>query len=335
MAKDKICGIYCIENILNEKKYIGQSVDIYKRWYDHKWELNNGSHRNPYLQRAWIKYGEENFKFEIVEKCLPEELNDKEKYWINKMESYLNGYNLTIGGDGNTRKEWTDEQIESIANPVFQVDLNGKIIKKWPSINKASKSLNINARQIWNCANKHFSVSTENDGEKYLHTTKTAGGYIWVYERDIDDFDLDYYICNKSKRIRQYDLNWNLIRIWDSVSSVSKVGYSASTIYHVCNGKYKQAYNYIWTYDDIDIYSYFDWYNTYFNTQYIGQYDTNLNLIKTWNTPKETEADGFSANSVSSVLNGNSKTHKGYIFKYISYDKIKNTDISRYDEKEN
>ena len=40
MAEEKISGIYCIENTKNHKKYIGQSIDIYQRWYAHKSKLN-------------------------------------------------------------------------------------------------------------------------------------------------------------------------------------------------------------------------------------------------------------------------------------------------------
>ena len=63
----KICGIYKIENKINHKIYIGQSNDIETRWTHHKWELNNHKHSNNHLQKAWDKFGEENFIFEIVE----------------------------------------------------------------------------------------------------------------------------------------------------------------------------------------------------------------------------------------------------------------------------
>ena len=62
MAKEKICGIYCIENLINRKKYIGQSIDIYNRWYHHKHELNNNSHYN-----RWItNYLDKNRSFQII-----------------------------------------------------------------------------------------------------------------------------------------------------------------------------------------------------------------------------------------------------------------------------
>lgn len=63
MAKEKLCGIYCIENTVNGKKYIGQSVNIYTRWKQHKNDLNNDAHCNEHLQSAWNCYGEEAFKF--------------------------------------------------------------------------------------------------------------------------------------------------------------------------------------------------------------------------------------------------------------------------------
>ena len=52
MAKEKICGIYCIENIINHKKYIGQSQNVFRRMYNHKNLLRNNKHHNSYLQNS-------------------------------------------------------------------------------------------------------------------------------------------------------------------------------------------------------------------------------------------------------------------------------------------
>lgn len=96
-----LCGIYCIENVINHKKYIGLSRDIHRRWNEHRSDLRNNCHVNVYLQRAWNVYGEESFKFDIVELCDPTEICDKERYYILEYHtlSHENGYNLTSGGE--------------------------------------------------------------------------------------------------------------------------------------------------------------------------------------------------------------------------------------------
>lgn len=47
---EKIIGIYCIENKVNHKKYIGQSIEIHQRWKRHVYDLNKGVHNNKHLQ---------------------------------------------------------------------------------------------------------------------------------------------------------------------------------------------------------------------------------------------------------------------------------------------
>jgi group I intron endonuclease len=102
--KEVLCGIYCIENVINDKKYIGLSRDIDRRWLEHRSELNRGDHANKYLQSAWNLYGEDTFKFYVIELCIPEELSDRECYYISKYHtlSHENGYNLTTGGENTS-----------------------------------------------------------------------------------------------------------------------------------------------------------------------------------------------------------------------------------------
>ena len=93
-------GIYKIENKVNGKVYVGQSVNIETRWKNHRCELNRGTHYNDYLQRSWNKYGADNFDFSVIEECEQCELNDKEIYWIDLYHSCESeyGYNSQLGG---------------------------------------------------------------------------------------------------------------------------------------------------------------------------------------------------------------------------------------------
>lgn len=324
MAREKLCGIYRIRNLINNKSYIGQSIDIYDRWVFHKWELNNGKHKNQHLLRSWLKYGSDNFEFTIVEECDENKLNEREIYWINYYDAYCNGYNQTKGGDGCSGKIWTDEEREKISRAILQIDLNGNIVCRFINIVDAEKRTGIDHRQIWNCANKHFHELKRN-GKVYNHSSKTAGGYIWVYEDEYDNFDLSYYISNSPKyTVYQYDLHWNLIKIWQSAESVKFDGYEPTLIRSVCQGKFMAAYGFLWSYEIDNSDEYILWFKEHFGVKYIGQYTPSGELIKIWNTPIETEQDGFRACSVRECLKGKQFIHKGYAFKYIHWKELEN-----------
>ncbi len=93
-------GIYCIKNKVNNKVYIGQSVDVKDRLWHHKSSLKHNRHENDYLQKAWNKYGEDCFEFIVLEYCSEEELNEKEISYIALYNSTNRdfGYNFETGG---------------------------------------------------------------------------------------------------------------------------------------------------------------------------------------------------------------------------------------------
>lgn len=108
-------GIYCIENIINGKKYIGCSVNIENRWLIHKSNLRNNKHVNNYLQQSWNKYGEDNFNLIILEKCDKSFLIEREKYYIGYFDSFSGGYNMTTGGDGCEGHVCSDETKKKLS----------------------------------------------------------------------------------------------------------------------------------------------------------------------------------------------------------------------------
>lgn len=117
--KNHKTGIYSIVNLVNNKMYIGQSIRLTIRWRDHKHELKNKKHYNIHLQRAWNKYGEEKFKFVILEECSKDLLNQRECYWIGycKSDNLKYGYNIADGGNvppNHTGKKRRQETIEKL-----------------------------------------------------------------------------------------------------------------------------------------------------------------------------------------------------------------------------
>lgn len=101
--QERISGIYVIENILNGKVYVGSSVHIKRRTTIHRSCLRGGYHGNEHLQRAWTKYGESAFEFRIVQHCPEEDLTTTEQYWLDKLSSEAEVYNVAIATDSSMR----------------------------------------------------------------------------------------------------------------------------------------------------------------------------------------------------------------------------------------
>lgn len=147
-------GIYKITNLINNKSYIGQSVDINKRWrseIQNAFNSNTNSYDYP-LSRAIRKYGLDNFSFEIIERCERKQLNEREKYWIAYYDTYYNGYNQTLGGDTVLHMcKLTPEQALEIIE-ILAKDSKGEVNhKKLASMYNVSRDTiqGINAGRLW------------------------------------------------------------------------------------------------------------------------------------------------------------------------------------------
>ena len=79
-------GIYKIENLISGSLYVGSAAGktrINRRWEAHKYHLRRGTHHSSILQNSWNKYGENEFRFIVIEYCLPKECIAREQYWMN------------------------------------------------------------------------------------------------------------------------------------------------------------------------------------------------------------------------------------------------------------
>ena len=151
MNKDKIRGIYKITNLINNKVYMGESLDIYRRWDEHREELNNNEHHSYKLQDDWNTYGADNFKFEIVT-VLNEDINkfiDKyillvyEDKYIKEYDSIDNGYNIenTLEQVLNGYKIIINEKDNLLLEGWVLKEKSGKLINKNRVISKIDKKI--------------------------------------------------------------------------------------------------------------------------------------------------------------------------------------------------
>lgn len=122
------CGIYSIMNRVNNKRYIGSSTNIENRWKRHVKLLDDGKHHSRHLQRAWMKYGKENFVFKIIIRCLVDELLDYEQAYLDR---YIPEYNVSPAA-GRTAgvirsQEYINKQRLSQKGKILSVETKKKI----------------------------------------------------------------------------------------------------------------------------------------------------------------------------------------------------------------
>ena len=198
----KTCGIYKITNQVNSKVYIGQSKNIEKRWQRHSLESfkEKSENYNYPLYQAIRKYSLENFTFEIIEECLPEELNKKEIDYISFYESYPpekgKGYNQTPGGDCGKSFRLSEEQIILLLTDLRESNLTIKEIAdkfqlsiyavydfnkgvyytnnsfQYPIRQKSKKRTSKNAHKIAQIKEKNESSTCISCGKEISPTTK-------------------------------------------------------------------------------------------------------------------------------------------------------------------
>lgn len=98
LGKTDVCGIYKITNQETNECYIGQAVDIRRRWMDHcKAGIGIDTPQGNQLYAAMQEYGLDSFSFELLLECDSSQLNEKEKYFIELYNSDAIGYNMNKG----------------------------------------------------------------------------------------------------------------------------------------------------------------------------------------------------------------------------------------------
>lgn len=129
---ERISGIYKITNCITNQFYIGSSKNIFLRWRDHKKPSTIKRYKNQKLYKDFIEYGIKNFLFEIIERTIPENLKNTEKYYIAKLNPY---YNIQKTPIGNNYKQGTCG-IYKISNKITNdtyIGSSSNIEMRWKS----------------------------------------------------------------------------------------------------------------------------------------------------------------------------------------------------------
>lgn len=292
-------GIYKITSPTN-RVYIGQSVNIEKRWKDYN--LLKNCKPQIKLYRSLIKYGIINHKFEIIEECSIEQLNERERYW----QDYYNvlglmGLNCILQKTGDKSGKDSIERINNRSNKnkkkIIQYDLEGNFIQEWSSIIEIIKTLNIN------------NITTVLKGKQ-----KQAGGFIWRY-KNTKEIPLKIEVNLKSdlkRTIVQYTKDKQFIKEWDYIKQAQdELG--IGDLNSCLTGKTKTAGGFIWKYkeeqnkiEEINL-------DHKFNKPVL-QLDLQGNIINKFKSKQEAEQQTGIPSLYYNLKSGNNRD--GFIYKY-------------------
>ena len=163
--------IYKITNKVNNKSYIGQT----RYTLEFRWRQHLNSKDNCYFHKAIKKYGSENFSVEVLEECDFKDLDSREIYYIAKYDTFKNGYNSTIGGDG-VRTLILDDKYDEIKRLYLSGFSSNKIATLYnvdkASIVKILKSLDVKLR------NNKISINKQ-EFEELVKDYNTGYSFVW------------------------------------------------------------------------------------------------------------------------------------------------------------
>lgn len=209
----KKSGIYLIKNLINNKVYIGKSVNIYQRMQQHVNLLNKkSSDENRYLINSWFKYGKDNFQYIVLEYLEKDEnlLKERELYWMNyyKSTNKTKGYNL---------------RMDTATNCIVHEET-----RKLQSKNQIKRYKNLKEREKHSVFFKKF---WKENPEKLKSMSEKISKLI-----------TKYYIYQYDKHSKK------LIKKWETVLDILKENpeYKRHNIYAVCSGEKPTMYGYIW-----------------------------------------------------------------------------------------
>ena len=206
--------IYKITNDINNKIYIGQtSTTIEERFNSHKKDMTKRNLEHRPLYNAMNKYGIEHFSIELIEEVEIKLLGEREKFWIQYFDSYHNGYNATLGGDGTISYDY-DFFVQEYENgkPMNQIaqENNCHPDTVAAAIKKAGLD---NRKNVWNKQKKSVIAKTI-DGKVVKCFESRAAAVRWLQENNyttcqsVDGITTNIGRVISGKRATAYGFKW-------------------------------------------------------------------------------------------------------------------------------
>lgn len=244
--------IYKISNNLNNKVYIGSSIDVERRWRQHKEaSINEKDHHYNYpLMVAFREFGIANFTFEVVD-TLPDyqAMIQAEHDWIIKENCVVsNGYNQTDNTnspmfDPNVAKKMSDTKRDKYGKRVSEIDSNGNIIDVWDSLAEAGEKTGLDRFKISDVCNGR-RLTTGDRTFRFLDEEEN----IIIPGVKVNQVQTNR-ITKTSRKVIKMDDNNNILQTYDSVAlAASDNNCDASAISKVCNGKRNKCGGFKWMY---------------------------------------------------------------------------------------
>lgn len=206
--------IYKITNLINQKAYIGKTVNsIEKRWSEHQREAQRERAENRPLYKALNKYGISNFTIELIEEVEINQLSEKEIYWIGYYHTYEDGYNATLGGDGKV---------------LYDYDIIAELIKQDKSYVEISQIIGC-CVDVVSFVAKKYNIE-HNPRNNFIEKSKQVAQY-----------------DKKGNYIQSFP-SYSAAAQWLEANGYAsgRLGGVRTHIGEVCKGKRKSAYKFIW-----------------------------------------------------------------------------------------
>lgn len=255
----KNCGIYFIQNKINNHIYIGSSRNIKERFASHKRELRKNTHHCIYLQNAWNKYGEEKFEF-IIEQPLSsiEQLLVRENRYIKIYNPEYNSIKVNsekafYHSESSKKKISEKAKQRFIDNPSLKLKLinNLKGTIPWNKEKKNLYTVSSETRQKLSKVNKGRKKGpmSEEQKEKIKNTLKGTKLTSEQRQNYLKAKELQKGVNHWSaKKVYQYDLEGNFIREWQYIKEVEKDNLKYRQVYSCLSGHQKTASGFRWFY---------------------------------------------------------------------------------------